>query len=74
MFMSFVHFLIVLLLLSFANSLHTVDPNHLSNTWLANIFSPSYNLSFHPLHANFYRIKIFNFDRVHCINFSLYDF
>lgn len=65
--MSFAHFLIVLLLLNFVNFLYILDTSPLSNIWLANIFSPVYNLSFHPLHMSFYGTNVFNFDEVYCI-------
>ena len=72
--MAFVHFLIGLfavLLLHFESSLYILDISPLSDMWSANIFLPVCSLCFHPLNRVFCRVKVFNFDEAHLIDFFL---
>ena len=73
--LSSVHFIIRLffLLLHFESSVHILDNNPLSDNVVCEYILSICNLSFHPLHLNFYREKVFNFDLSNLSIFSFMD-
>lgn len=56
----------------FSESLHVLDATPMWDVWLANTLF-QYVTSFHPLQVGFCRIKVFNFDDVPFIRFSLFE-